>query len=217
MGLYPCLYYRLFARKYPFNRMRMHADTEVCIEGFPRSANSYAVVAFKLRNQSVKIAHHLHVPAQIISACRKDLPTIVTLRHPLEAVASFLIFQNSRNISTYLKIYHRFYQVLQPFGEQVIWADFKTVVTDFNKIILAVNQKYDKNFNLIDDLEKSQPDIFKKLDEVNQRFFSGETLKGMYPEQQRDELKEKLKTAIQADTAYEPARRIYLAFKEISV
>src|SRR5262245_32533170 len=58
-------------------------DTEAIIEGFPRSANTFAATAFQLaQTKPVRVAHHLHVPSQIIAGARWGIPTIVLVRDP---------------------------------------------------------------------------------------------------------------------------------------
>ena len=58
----------------PVARLRGHGEpfdpgVDIVIEGFPRSANSVAVHAFRVaQDRPVRIAHHLHAPAQVIAA-----------------------------------------------------------------------------------------------------------------------------------------------------
>ena len=50
---------------------RLH--TELVIEAFPRSANTFATVAFQLSQPApVRVAHHLHAPAQVTEARGAD-------------------------------------------------------------------------------------------------------------------------------------------------
>src|SRR5262249_51694754 len=62
-------------------------ETEVVIDGFPRSGNTFAVAAFHFAQlpRDVKIAHHVHLPAQLLSALRLRLPPPLLVRHPHEA------------------------------------------------------------------------------------------------------------------------------------
>src|SRR2546422_7828125 len=49
--------------------------TEMMIEGYPRSGNTFAVAAFRLAQQRpVIVAHHLHSPAQVLEAVRRRIP-----------------------------------------------------------------------------------------------------------------------------------------------
>lgn len=59
---------------FPTCRSRMvDADTEICIEGFPRSVNTSALHAFQLWNPASRAAHHLHVPMQVVRAAARGL------------------------------------------------------------------------------------------------------------------------------------------------
>src|SRR5689334_19049404 len=66
--------------------------TEIVIEGFPRSANTFAVVAFRLAQQrEIEIAHHLHAAAQIKHAINLKVPVIVLIREPSDAILSVAV------------------------------------------------------------------------------------------------------------------------------
>src|SRR5437773_3659904 len=86
--------HRLFALPLARARGRNHPigpDTEIVIEGFPRSATSFAVAAFRLaQDREVVVGHHVHSPAQVIEAVRRGVPAIVLVREPEEAALSFL-------------------------------------------------------------------------------------------------------------------------------
>ena len=70
--------------------------TDCVIEGFPRSANSFAHWAFR-RSQPedcvLKVGTHTHSPAQVIQAVRWDIPTMLCIRPPRSAVRSAVAFQ----------------------------------------------------------------------------------------------------------------------------
>ncbi|KAA3613223.1 MAG: hypothetical protein D8M58_13025 [Calditrichaeota bacterium] len=217
IGLTPGLYYRLFARSFPFDQMAVSNQTEICIEGFPRSANSYAVVAFKLDNQDVKVGHHLHVPAQIIRAAEMNIPNVVVLRSPEEAVASFLVFQSSLNASLYLKSYIQFHKIVEALADKVLITSFETATKDFNKVIEAVNQKYSRNYNLVGDIENRQDEIITKLKKVNNQFFAGQTQKNMFPDEQRKKLKERVMDSVKSSPQLIQANEIYNRLKAQSI
>ena len=216
IGRHPALYYKIYTRRYPFSEMAMRKDRHICIEGFPRSANSYAVVAFKLDNSGIKPGHHLHVPAQIIRACQLNKPVITVIREPQDAVASFLIFQSSTNAALYLKLYIDFYKALIQYKKQIIIADFKTVTTDFNSVIKRVNRKYGTQFNEIKNLDQRQDKIFDRLKEINQQFFGGRLQNSMIPDEQREKTKEQVKQLVLKSPLLETAQQIYHSFTEES-
>ncbi|NOX36432.1 MAG: hypothetical protein GXO78_02765 [Calditrichaeota bacterium] len=217
IGRYPVLYYALFAHRFPFNRLRVNRDTELCIEGFPRSANSYAVVAFKLVNPETKIAHHLHVPAQIRRAVALHIPAVLIIRKPEDAVSSFLIFQQSEKVDRYLRAYIEFYTALLPIMEKVLVVDFKLIVSDVNRMIQAINQRFNRHYRLIDRLEERQEEIFTKLEEYNQRFFGGGVHKSTLPHADRERWKAEIKARVQQSPLLETAQTIYERFLQRAV
>src|SRR5687768_15078094 len=94
LSRYPSLYLSMVRRKY-WGQI-VEAGTELVIEAFPRSGNTFAVVAFQLAQaRPVKIAHHLHAAAQVTRGVRLRKPTLVLIRDPLKAVSSHLVREPS--------------------------------------------------------------------------------------------------------------------------
>ncbi len=217
VGEYPALYYRLFARRYPFNRMRVTTATQICIEGYPRSANSYAVVAFKLANPNVVIAHHLHVAAQLIQAVHQEIPAVLVVRSPAECVPSFMVFQQSENPAPYLQAYIRFHRRVYGVRSHLLVVDFQQVITDFNHIILAINRRFGTHYHLIENLSAQQERIFQRLEEINQQFFGGEEHKSMRPDARRERLKAQLQQQVLHHPLFEEAEKWYKKFHQLAL
>jgi hypothetical protein len=122
--------------------------TEIVIEGFPRSGNTFAVVAFRQAQQrAVEIAHHLHASAQIRRAAKLGLPTIVLIREPSDAVLSVAAKDQDVSISWALSSYIRFYSAVLPYLDKAVVAPFASVTSDFAGIIRQVNAQYGTNFH----------------------------------------------------------------------
>ena len=217
IGLSPKFYYTFYARRYPFSAMKVTHKTDICIEGFPRSANSYATVSFKLVNHGVKVGHHLHVAAQAVRAVSYKIPTMVVLRAPEEAVASFMVFQNSFNAPLYLNAYTQFHQRLKNISGQILFISFETVTTNMNICISELNSKFNVNFETIPNLKERQDEIIQKLKGVNARFFDGQKNKSMYPDKLRETLKETARQYILAAPELVAARNIYAHFKQQAI
>ena len=146
-GRYPLLFYSLYGLV-PKNRMlSVDKDTQLVIEGFPRSANTFAVGAFrKTQPIKVRIAHHMHVPAQIIRAVRWKIPTIVLIRHPKDAVVSLVMYDPQISISQALKCYVSFYQAISFCRSHYVVASFEEAIDNYSKIIQKINNKFDTKF-----------------------------------------------------------------------
>ena len=82
-GKHPSAFYGLYRLARKDQARVVTPDTQLVMEGFPRSANSFARVAFnRAQSERVRIAHGLHVPAQVIRAARWRIPTLVLIRKP---------------------------------------------------------------------------------------------------------------------------------------
>ncbi|MBU2677838.1 MAG: hypothetical protein KJP16_12225, partial [Gammaproteobacteria bacterium] len=104
--------YRVAGRK---KELLVTADTDIVIEGFPRSGNTFAVVAFRQAQSNpggLAIAHHLHVPAQIGLAVRYGIPAMVLVRQPDAAIPSLVVRESQVSIDRALKKYIDFHRVV---------------------------------------------------------------------------------------------------------
>src|SRR5690606_25851367 len=121
---YPRLYLPLARR---FNRTRdghdraVARDSALVIEAFPRSGNTYARFAFEQSQpRPVKLAHHLHAPAQVIAAARWNVPCLVLIRNPCDAALSFHVRAPVLSLAGALQSYTRFYRRIEPWREHYL-------------------------------------------------------------------------------------------------
>ncbi len=122
-------------------------DTQIVIDGFPRSANTFAVIAFSMAQaKEVDVAHHVHLPAQILAAVKARLPTILLIREPEEVVTSLVLRFPHISLPKALRRYVRFHRLLAPYRGAVVVADFPDVVSDYGSVIRRVNERFDTRF-----------------------------------------------------------------------
>jgi hypothetical protein len=89
VGARPWLFFPMFRPRSAFNDLLVTRSSDLCIEDFPRSGNSFAVGAVEhAQSKPIQIAHHTHVPANAMRACEWGIPTLVLLRKPKAAVIS---------------------------------------------------------------------------------------------------------------------------------
>jgi hypothetical protein len=88
IGRHPSLYFPVFKNRVGYEDRLVGQKHDICIDGFPRSANSFAVGAFESVNPTAKVAHHAHVPAQLMRACEVGIPAIALIRDPVDTVIS---------------------------------------------------------------------------------------------------------------------------------
>lgn len=162
LGRYPKLYFALGGlRGEVFQKRKVTKDTDIVIDGYPRSTNSFAVGAFRhAQSTPVEIAHHLHVPAQIVRSCELGIPTILLIRHPVDAIVSYralhregeMVEGESRDplrmgFSPFFRSWIDFYETTLDHRKSVVVALFDEVIRDFGKIVERVNSKYERSFH----------------------------------------------------------------------
>jgi hypothetical protein len=164
-------------------------DTDVVIEGFPRSANTFAVIAFELAQpDAIRVAHHLHVPSQVIAAAEWDIPAIVLVRDPDEVVLSVVQLWPHISLKQGLKDYVRFYRRVLPYRERFVVASFEETTTDFGAVIRRLNARFGTSFQEFQHTDENLALCFALIERYG----------GARPSPQRDAMKRELRAAIRS-------------------
>src|SRR5215469_13619064 len=143
--------------------------TEIVIEGYPRSGNTFAVVAFRLaQGREIEIAHHLHAATQIKRAARLDVPSVVLIREPSEAILSLVVRDPHASMRWALRSYIRFYSTVVPYLEKTVVAPFATVTSDFASIIRMVNTRYGTAFKEFEPTEDALNSVRRTVERMGQ-------------------------------------------------
>jgi len=133
------------ARRHPLAVVR--AETELVIEAYPRSANTFSAFAFQTSQpRPVRLAHHLHAPAQIAAAAGRGVPILVPVRHPRDCVVSIAIRSPHVSLAQALDAYRRFHEAVLPHRDACHVARFEDVTTDFGRVVEAVNARFGTAF-----------------------------------------------------------------------
>ncbi|MEA5465661.1 hypothetical protein [Leptothoe sp. PORK10 BA2] len=149
---------------------KVSPEKDICIEGFPRSANSFFSRVFQMYNPTIKAAHHMHAPLQVIKAIEYDVPCIVLIRNPIDAIASVLVVD--RNLSTRFAIqsYINFYERIWPVRKNIVISDFQDTTQHPHQVVERINQRYgtsfymepmtsEVKFTIFNQLQKAQKDL----------------------------------------------------------
>jgi hypothetical protein len=122
-------------------------DTELVIDGYTRSAVTFAVFAFQLaQDRPVRLAHHLHAPAQLIQAARRRVPALALIREPEGAVLSALIREPYVTPKRAFLAYARFYERLQEYRSRLVVGEFQEVTSNLGGVIRRVNRRFGTTF-----------------------------------------------------------------------
>jgi hypothetical protein len=139
-------------------------DTEVVIEGAPRSANTFLVAAFELLNPQRRTAHHLHNPCQVLRAARFGVPCIVVVRDPMDAAASTLVWSADRRPREVVQDWVMFYERALPYADSFVVADFELATTAPGKVLAAANHRFGTAFATDHEPERHDPLVMESVD-----------------------------------------------------
>jgi hypothetical protein len=177
---YPAVYMPIARAKYRGHSPQvLNARTELVIEGYFRSANTFSVHAFQLsQDKPVQLAHHLHAPAQLIVAARRHIPVLLLIREPEGAILSELLYDDVA-LPDALEAYARFYTALLPYLDSFVIGEFEQVTNDFGSVIRQLNKRFGTSFNEFEHTDATARECFDlmnyrgTLSEVVYSFESG--------------------------------------------
>ena len=166
-GKHPAVYFSLYRMLRTDLARIVTPDTQLVIEGFPRSGNSFARRAFVMaQNESfdkTRIAHHLHVPAQVVRAAQWQIPTLVLIRRPRDAVLSFAIW-DPISVDQALRYYLSFYETVEKFRDAYVLGLFEEITEDFGQIIKRMNDKFGTTFSLFSHDQQNVSKVFADME-----------------------------------------------------
>ncbi len=143
-------------------------DTEVVIDGFTRSASTFAVMAFQLaQERPVRVARHLHAAAQLLEAAKRGVPTILTIREPEATVLSAVAREPHLTVGQALRGYERFYARIAPACPRFVVADFDQVTADFGTVVRRLNRKFGTRFR---EFEHTEANVGRCFDLIGERW-----------------------------------------------
>ncbi len=168
VSAYPALYLPFARLKYPGPSPEVISpQTELVIDGYGRSATTFAVYALQTAQPvPVRLAHHLHAPAQLIAAARGGVPAVVLIREPQGSILSKLISEPWAPLREATIAYVRFYERLLPYRDRFVVADFEEVTRDFGAVIRRVNERFGTAFA---EFVPSEPNVRQCYDLIKYR------------------------------------------------
>jgi hypothetical protein len=142
------MYLPFARRKYPGPSPKVISSrTELLIDGYTRSATTFAVYALQLSQpRPVRVAHHLHAPAQFIEAARRGIPALLTIREPEGAILSQLTREPGVSLPDALVAYARFHTCLLHYRDRFVVGEFDEITHDFGRVVRRLNARFGTSF-----------------------------------------------------------------------
>jgi hypothetical protein len=142
-------------------------QTRIVVDGYTRSATTFAVYAFQLaQSHPQRMAHHLHAPAQLIEAARRGVPAIALIREPEGAILSQVAREPGVTVADALVSYARFYECLTSYRRSLVVGEFALITTNPGEVIRRVNERFGSEF---DEFEATTANLDEVLELSAQR------------------------------------------------
>ncbi len=164
----PNLYLPLARLKY--RDSVLNDATELVIDGFTRSAVTFATTAFQMaQDQPVRVAHTLHSAGHLIAAARRGLPTLVTIREPDETVLSAVIREPYISLHQALTAYTRFHTKIEPYRSRFVIGTFDEITDDFGRVVHRVNERFATRFREFEHTDASVNECYAIIEDRARR------------------------------------------------
>lgn len=128
--------------------------TRLVIDGYPRSANTFATVAFMyaqghrggFSDVAIDVANHWHRPSQLTLAARWNIPAVALIREPRAAILSSMVYAGSDDAARFTARYLAFYRAVESVKDKVLVVDFQDAIADMGAVIDRVNARFGTDF-----------------------------------------------------------------------
>jgi hypothetical protein len=199
LSTYPAIYLPFARRKYGREAV-LSGDTELVIEGFQRSGNTFAVIAFELaQDRPTRTAHHLHAAAHVVAAAERGVPILLLIRDPEATVVSHMLREPCITPRQALSNWIRFYERVLPYRDRMVVGEFGAITSDFGPAVDEINRRFGTTFRRFAHTEDNVARCFVLIDERNRRRYGAIVESHVArPSTHRDELKHALVNGLAA-------------------
>lgn len=179
--------------------------TQICIEGYPSSGNSFSFAVLRLANPEARIAHHCHSVANLQLALDLGVPGVALIRKPEDAISSRLA-RFGGAVRQALLEYIDFYDFVLDRADRLTIVPFEEVTQQTGTFLHRVSQASGLAFEVddVDDLSRQARDYIKRWSEKRQ-----DTDRMSLPSEERNRFKAMLRKGVQEHDRFHEARHVW--------
>ena len=213
---------RLFIKRTPFlyriakhlrderaEELLCNRNSDLCLEGYSSSGNSFTYNLLLRLNPSIRIGHHCHSVANIKLALAYGVPAVFLVRHPESAVSSRVV-RFGVDVGQALIEYVDFYEYVRKNADRIIVVRFEDIVNDTAGSVCRIAEASRIEFNL-DDLEAKKTEALAYLDEWSRK--RGIPERASLPRDEREKKKAFIRDRLHTSSHYRRAEQLW---KEVS-
>lgn len=195
----------LLKARYP-NRVKGGED--LVIEGFARSGNSFFHNALMLWNPGLKTAHHCHLFCNVQKALALNIPCVVLIRDPGQAVASMVVWDGKLDPRLGLLGWMHFYRQLLRVRDKCLILRFDEVINEPEVCISRMNERFGLELLSQPFFEKERRLIYRRLSDLDRNTGKG-VFNSSVPNNIKSRRKEKVLSVMQGSSLLQGAERLY--------
>ena len=146
-------------------------SSSILIEGYPRSGNTFLVMLINHQRTSkglpqLKIAHHTHRWENLRIAQIFDVPSVVLVRPPIDAISSFYVFHSGRlPVDDVALRWQEFYEFSLNILDQVTVVSFEEFAENPNPSIEKISTDLGIHIPPVKDVEGTASHIQRVITE----------------------------------------------------
>ena len=186
-------------------------DTDLCIEGFESSANTFVHSVFRILDENLAIAHHKHVVANLKRALHYEIPTLIMYRDPAEAIPS-LVSRFRPEIEEAPLRYINFYQYVLDHTDEFMLVSFEEATSDIGAVIDRVSGAWDFQFPAVDSEEIEQK-AKRRIEAWTERH--GHPDRISLPREDRNRVKEDIRARLPETDGFAKAEKVYARLQDV--
>jgi hypothetical protein len=205
--------FRFFKARFPTIAT---SNVEMCIEGFPRSGNTYFVSAFRSWNPGVTVSHHTHLAGSVKFAVMHDIPTVIIIRKPEDVVSSVLVWDGLLNATIALASYIHFHQTLWKHRRKFLILTFDDVIKEQDVSVQRINQRFNREFCYKKFSADVDADIRARLEKVDLRH-NRKGVNASLPNFEKSQLKKTYLKRVLNSPLYSRAEKHFLKYSDRSL
>ena len=188
-------------------------QTDVVIEGFPRSSNTFAAAAMhEASGGRLTIASHVHTASQVVRATQRQLPTLVVIREPVATLCSLLVASPHVRAASALREWTHHYELLWNLRDQFVIGTFDQTTTDFGAVTDRLNHRFGTTFARFIHSPDALAGVEQHMQTNHDRWHPGDDKSAPWPIAQRREANTRVQTELTSSThagALATAREVY--------
>ena len=182
-------------------------NSDLCIEGYQSSGNSFSFALLRVANVKLRIAHHCHSFANLQMALDYGVPAVCLVRHPEDAISSRVARFNSDLEDSILE-YIDFYELAQKQLDRLIVVTFEVLTKNTEQFLRQMAEATGKPFPL-DDIDGLRVRACREMREWSEQAGLAELIS--LPYSPREEMKMRIRDQIRNAPQYAHACAIWNA------